>query len=244
MLVTIIRTFILYFVIIIAMRIMGKRQVGDMQPSDLVVSLLISEIAAMPIDNIDSPMTNGIIAVFLLVFLETALAFISLKSPFVRRAINGNPSIIIKKGKVDRPTLKRLRISTNELLESLRAQGIFDISSVDYAIIEPNGDLSVLEKSDSGGVIAVPVICDGRLQDGFMQSMGISKKTVNDELKRRGISTADVFIMTIDTNGNAVIVREDTAKKHNTAKNSGTKEVGGKNKRGKKDHTDDKEEKK
>ena len=73
MLVTIIRTFILYFVIIIAMRIMGKRQVGDMQPSDLVVSLLISEIAAMPIDNIDSPMTNGIIAVFLLVFLETAL---------------------------------------------------------------------------------------------------------------------------------------------------------------------------
>lgn len=242
MLVTIIRTFILYFVIIIAMRIMGKRQVGDMQPSDLVVSLLISEIAAMPIDNIDSPMTNGIIAVFLLVFLETALAFISLKSPFVRRAINGNPSIIIKKGKVDRPTLKRLRISTNELLESLRAQGIFDISSVDYAIIEPNGDLSVLEKSDSGGVIAVPVICDGRLQDGFMQSMSISKKTVNDELKRRGISTADVFIMTIDTNGNAVIVREDTAKKHNGAKNSGDKSNG--KSADSKNRTEDKEERK
>ena len=242
MLITIIRTFVLYFVIIVAMRIMGKRQVGDMQPSDLVVSLLISEIAAMPIDNIDTPMTNGIIAVFLLVFLETALAFISLKSPFFRRALNGNPSIIIKKGKIDRQALKRLRISTNELLESLRAQGVFNISSVDYAIIEPNGDLSVLEKADSGGVIAVPVICDGRLQDGFMQSMGISKKAVNDDLKRRGISTADVFIMTLDTNGNAVIVREDTAKKHNGAKNSGDKSNG--KSADSKNRTEDKEERK
>ena len=91
-------------------------------------------------------------------------------------------------------------------------------------------------------MIAVPVICDGRLQDGFMQSMGISKKTVNDELKRRGISTADVFIMTIDTNGNAVIVREDTAKKHNGAKNSGDKSNG--KSADSKNRTEDKEERK
>ena len=207
MAVTLLRTLILYIVIMVAMRIMGKRQVGDMQPSDLVVSLLISEIAAMPIDNIDRPIVNGIIAVFLLVFLETALACISLKSGKLRRVVNGAPVIIINRGKVDRSALKRLRITTDELLETLRSQGVFDISTVQYAIIEPNGQLSVLEKS--GGSLAVPVICDGKMQTHFMQSAGISKHEVNSALKQRGISAEDVFIMTLDGDGKAFIIKED-----------------------------------
>ena len=207
MAVTLLRTFILYIVIMAAMRIMGKRQVGDMQPSDLVVSLLISEIAAMPIDNIDRPIVNGIIAVFLLVFLETALACISLKSGKLRRVVNGAPVIIINRGKVDRSALKRLRITTDELLETLRSQGFFDISTVQYAIIEPNGQLSVLEKS--GGSLAVPVICDGKMQTHFMESAGISKHEVNSALKKRGISAEDVFIMTLDGDGKAFIIKED-----------------------------------
>ena len=207
MAVTLLRTLILYIVIMVAMRIMGKRQVGDMQPSDLVVSLLISEIAAMPIDNIDRPIVNGIIAVFLLVFLETALACISLKSGKLRRAVNGASVIIINRGKVDRSALTRLRITTDELLEALRGQGIFDISTVQYAIIEPNGQLSVLEKS--GGSLAVPVICDGKMQTHFMESAGISKHEVNSALKKRGISAEDVFIMTLDGDGKAFIIKED-----------------------------------
>ncbi|MBQ5597853.1 MAG: DUF421 domain-containing protein [Clostridia bacterium] len=207
MAVTLLRTLILYIVIMVAMRIMGKRQVGDMQPSDLVVSLLISEIAAMPIDNIDRPIINGIIAVFLLVFLETALACISLKSGKLRRVVNGAPVIIINRGKVNRASLKRLRITTDELLETLRSQGVFDISTVQYAIIEPNGQLSVLEKS--GGGLAVPVICDGKMQTHFMQSAGISKHEVNSALKKRGISAEDVFIMTLDGDGKAFIIKED-----------------------------------
>lgn len=207
MAVTLLRTLILYIVIMVAMRIMGKRQVGDMQPSDLVVSLLISEIAAMPIDNIDRPIVNGIIAVFLLVFLETALACISLKSGKLRRAVNGAPVIIINRGKVNRASLKRLRITTDELLETLRSQGVFDISTVQYAIIEPNGQLSVLEKS--GGSLAVPVICDGKMQTHFMESAGISKHEVNSALKKRGISAEDVFIMTLDVDGKAFIIKED-----------------------------------
>lgn len=207
MAVTLLRTLILYIVIMVAMRIMGKRQVGDMQPSDLVVSLLISEIAAMPIDNIDRPIVNGIIAVFLLVFLETALACISLKSGKLRRAVNGASVIIINRGKVDRSALKRLRITTDELLEALRGQGIFDISTVQYAIIEPNGQLSVLEKS--GGSLAVPVICDGKMQTHFMESAGISKHEVNSALKKRGISAEDVFIMTLDGDGKSFIIKED-----------------------------------
>ncbi|MBQ2420307.1 MAG: DUF421 domain-containing protein [Clostridia bacterium] len=207
MAVTLLRTLILYIVIMVAMRIMGKRQVGDMQPSDLVVSLLISEIAAMPIDNIDRPIVNGIIAVFLLVFLETALACISLKSGKLRRVVNGAPVIIINRGKVNRASLKRLRITTDELLETLRSQGVFDISTVQYAIIEPNGQLSVLEKS--GGSLAVPVICDGKMQTHFMESAGISKHEVNSALKKRGISAEDVFIMTLDGDGKAFIIKED-----------------------------------
>ena len=207
MAVTLLRTLILYIVIMVAMRIMGKRQVGDMQPSDLVVSLLISEIAAMPIDNIDRPIIIGIIAVFLLVFLETALACISLKSGKLRRVVNGAPVIIINRGKVNRASLKRLRITTDELLETLRSQGFFDISTVQYAIIEPNGQLSVLEKS--GGSLAVPVICDGKMQTHFMESAGISKHEVNSALKKRGISAEDVFIMTLDGDGKAFIIKED-----------------------------------
>ena len=207
MAVTLLRTLILYIVIMVAMRIMGKRQVGDMQPSDLVVSLLISEIAAMPIDNIDRPIVNGIIAVFLLVFLETALACTSLKSGKLRRVVNGAPVIIINRGKVNRASLKRLRITTDELLETLRSQGVFDISTVQYAIIEPNGQLSVLEKS--GGSLAVPVICDGKMQTHFMESAGISKHEVNSALKKRGISAEDVFIMTLDGDGKAFIIKED-----------------------------------
>lgn len=209
MLVTVVRTFILYFVIVIAMRIMGKRQVGDMQPGDLVISLLISEIAAMPIENVDRPMTNGIVAVFLLVFLETALAYVSLKSGFIRRTLNGQPAIIINGGKVDQSALKRLRISTDDLLESLRGQNVFDISTVQYAIIEPNGQLSVLKKSDSGGNLAVPVICDGKMQTHFMSSVGISKHDVNEALRRHSISVEDVFIMTLDSQGKSVIIKED-----------------------------------
>ena len=208
MAVTLLRTLTLYIVIMVAMRIMGKRQVGDMQPSDLVVSLLISEIAAMPIDNIDRPIVNGIIAVFLLVFLETALACISLKSGKLRRVVNGAPVIIINRGKVNRASLKRLRITTDELLETLRSQGVFDISTVQYAIIEPNGQLSVMEKSGGGG-LAVPVICDGKMQTHFMESAGISKHEVNSALKKRGISAEDVFIMTLDGDGKAFIIKED-----------------------------------
>lgn len=145
MLVTIVRTVILYVVIILAMRIMGKRQVGDMQPGDLVVSLLISEIAAMPIEDVNKPMINGLIAVFMLVFLETVLSLVSLKSGKARRAINGRPAIVINRGRVDQSALRRLRMTTDDLLEGLRQEGIFDLTTVQYAIIETNGQLSVLK---------------------------------------------------------------------------------------------------
>ncbi len=180
-----------------------------MQPGDLVVSLLISEIAAMPIDNIDRPLSNGVIAVFFLVFLETALACISLKSGKVRRAINGAPALVINRGQVDRAALKRLRITTDDLLESLRGQGVFDISTVQYAIVEPNGQLSVLQKS-GGDNLAVPVICDGKFQTHFMESVGISRHEVNSALKKRGITADEVFIMTLDSDGKAFIVKEDS----------------------------------
>lgn len=212
MLVTIVRTVILYVVIILAMRIMGKRQVGDMQPGDLVVSLLISEIAAMPIEDVNKPMINGLIAVFMLVFLETVLSLVSLKSGKARRAINGRPAIVINRGRIDQSALRRLRMTPDDLLEGLRQEGIFDLTTVQYAIIETNGQLSVLKKSDSGGNMAVPVICDGRYQSEFMDSVGLSDGTVAQILQKRGITAEDVFIMTVDSNGKAVIIREEKKK--------------------------------
>ncbi|MEE0929199.1 MAG: DUF421 domain-containing protein [Acutalibacteraceae bacterium] len=222
MFITVYRTIILYVVVIISIRLMGKRQIGDMQPGELVVTLLISEIAAMPLQDIDQPLLFGISAIFTLVTLEILVSLLSLKSFFLRKLMSGKSAILIKDGIIDQKGLKRVRMTVLDLVELLRAQQIFDIGTVSFAVLETGGNLSVLLKSGEQPATAkdvgaknpparlpMPVISDGKLLYESVNALGISEKLIDKSLKEKGLARSEVFLMTLDQNGNEEIVKKE-----------------------------------
>jgi uncharacterized membrane protein YcaP (DUF421 family) len=222
MFVTILRTVILYILVIFAIRIMGKRQIGDMQPGELVITILISEIAAIPIQDLSQPVMTGVVAVFTLVFLEIAVSVITMKILPLRKLFYGDSAIIIKDGKLDQKKLKSLRVTGPDLLEVLRNQGVFDISEVSFAILETNGQLSVMLKPDrrpaTVGDIrgecqekSMPclVISDGRLIEDSTLINHVSKTKIIKKLNDEKVNIKDIFIMTCDREMNCTIIRKD-----------------------------------
>lgn len=148
MLVLLIRTVLLYAFIILAVRLMGKRQVSDMQTSELVITLIISDIAAIPMQSIEQPLLSGFVPILVLVALEILVSILMLKSSKFRNVICGNPVVIIKNGKILESQLKRLRISYEDLYSLLRQQEIFDVTDIKYAIVETNGSVSILKNQE------------------------------------------------------------------------------------------------
>ena len=146
MLICFIRTLILFVVIIFGLRLMGKRQIGQLQPAELVITILLSEIAATPMQDNDISMLNSVVAIMILVSLEIIMSAISLKSMSFRGLLQGNSIVIIKDGVIDPGQMKRLRFTLDDLLEALRQKDVFDIEEVEYAVVETNGTLSVLLK--------------------------------------------------------------------------------------------------
>ena len=147
MLATILRTVIIYVVVTVAIRLMGKRQIGDMQPNELVITLLISEIAAIPLQDSNEPLINGVGAIMVLICAEILLSALSLKSAFVHRLLSGRAVVLIKDGKIDEKAMKKVRITALDLLELLRGKDVFDINEVDFAVLEVNGELNIFKKS-------------------------------------------------------------------------------------------------
>lgn len=212
MLVLVVRTVILYLLVILSLRIMGKRQIGEMQPSELVVAIMISDLASVPMQAIDIPLMTGIIPVLTLIVAEIFMSYASLKSANLRKIISGEPSIIIKNGKIDIKELSRLRFNLNDLMEQLRVGGIFDISQVEEAILETNGQLSVIPKAEARTVtnkdlkiknakketIPCIIISDGKLVKQELRRSGKSEKWLNDELNKRNLELKKVFILSIN----------------------------------------------
>lgn len=145
MLILLLRTVLIYAFIILAVRIMGKRQISDMQASELVITLVISDIVAIPMQDVEQPLLSGILPIVVLVSLEIIVSIIMLKSDRFRTLICGHPVIIVKDGKVLENQLRRLRISYEDLYSLLRQQEVFDIKSIKYAIVETNGSVSLLK---------------------------------------------------------------------------------------------------
>lgn len=221
MFITIVRTFVLYITVIVAIRIMGKRQVGDLQPGELVVTILISEIAAIPIQDINQPVITGVIAIFTLVILEILISILSMKFTWTRKIINGNSVVIINNGKIDQDLMKKLRVTVIDLMEVLRGQNVFDIDQVAYAILETNGSLSVLLKPEYRNATAGDVKCELEndvmpslvVSDGIILKEGIvlaktSKSNVLDILKKDKIKLKEVYLMTLDQNGEKIIIKK------------------------------------
>ena len=225
MIVTLIRTAILYLFVIVGMRIMGKRQIGDMQPNELVTTILISEIATVPIQDMDQPVLNGVMAIALLVALEVIMSIVSMKSGLLRCAINGRPIIVIRTGEIDQKALKQLRMTISELMENLRSQQVFSVDDVELALVETNGSISLMLTPDKQPLtvgqseapldtsgVPVPVICDGKLQPHFMTSMQVSEHQVRQALTSRKLSIDEVFLMTLDANGKASVIKKEQNK--------------------------------
>lgn len=221
MIISVFRTIILYFFVTLGIRLMGKRQIGDMQPNELVVTLLISEIAAIPLQDTTQPILNGIVAIFMLVILEIAASVITMKSFFMRKLLSGKSAVIIKNGEIDQTAMKNVRMTVLDLVELLRGQNVFDISTVAFAVLEVNGDLSVLLKSSeqpvTAGDIAIeknpeglqlPVISDGMIVKESLKALEITEKDITNRLSGNGLNVNEVFLMTLDRYDNFSIVKK------------------------------------
>lgn len=215
----VIRTLILYFAVTFSIRIMGKRQIGDMQPNELVVTLLISEIAAIPLQDMSQPILFGLLPIFLLVIIELVISVLILKSSFLRRLISGRSVIIIKNGVIDQNAMKNLRLTILDLIELLRGQNVFDISTVAFAVMEVNGDLSVLLKSSEqpatakdvgaknpSAALPLPVVCDGKIVKESLIALQLTTSDLENKIKISNTEIKKIFLMTLDRNGNSNII--------------------------------------
>ncbi len=213
MLIIIIRTVILYCIIILMMRLMGKKQLGELQPSELVTTILVSNIATLSIEDPTVPMLIGIVPIFTIVCIDVFMSVIMLRSPKFRRMVTGTPRIIISDGTIDRKELERLRYTIDEVLAAMREQQIFDISEVRYAIVETTGKINFYKKSDGATDPPAVVIKDGITEESGMQIAGITEKNVKKILGENAAEKKNVFLLTVSKDGQYNLIKRKEMKK-------------------------------
>ena len=207
-----IRTLIIYLIVIISLRIMGKRQLGELQPSDLVITILISNVATISLEDTEVPILHGIMPILELVLFEMIISWISLHSVKVRRWVSGSPKIIIHNGEIDQKVLHNLRFTLDDLMTTLRTNGIFSPEEVQFAIVETNGTVSILQKPEyqtatKKDVSAVHpcadppeiVIADGELREKTLHALGLDRQWIDEILKAESLSIRDIFLLTADS---------------------------------------------
>lgn len=222
MAITLVRATALYWTVVVLMRLMGKRQIGELEPSELAVTILISEIAAIPMQDNSVPILNSVLALFVLAAFEVLSSVAELKSLKLRSLIQGDPIIVIREGKIDVKALKSLRITVDDLASALREKDVFDISQVSYAIFETNGKLSVLLKPEFRNPSAADlnlspadpgmpfvVVRDGKIDDEAVKNAKINRAVVKKLARDNGTHIEDVFIMTVDAGGKAYVVKKE-----------------------------------
>ncbi len=219
MLNVIIKTVIIYFFAMFAVRLMGKRQVGELQPFELIIAVMIAEVASMPLASSGVPITYGIVPITMLLLLHNAIAFISMKSEKLRAIVSGKPSIIIHKGIINEKELKKLSYNFNDLFEQLRVKNVMSISDVHYAVLETNGELSIMLKPEKRGLqpedmnIAPPnpgfcydIIIDGKLKQKNLEALGFNEEDLTTLLSKKNIwDIKSVLIATSDETGSVFI---------------------------------------
>jgi Predicted membrane protein len=220
--VSLIRTILLYMLIIFSLKIMGKRQISELQTSELVVTLLVSNIATIPMQNPGQPLISGAIPIIALVIFEVVVSVIMLKNSKFRKFLCGSPIVVIDDGKIMQNELKTLRMTVEDLSEELRQLDVFSLEDVSYAIVETNGKLSVLKKPDkqppdaSSLGIEVPdegidavVVSDGEISDFSLSLCGLSKEWIEEVVQNENIKISDIFIMTANKNKDYNIIEKE-----------------------------------
>ena len=218
------RTLILYFILMTGLRLMGKRQIGELEPSELVLTLIISDLAAVPMQDFGIPLVNGVFPIVTLLCVSMLLSFFSLKSIRFRGLVCGYPTVIIRDGKVLQQNMARNRFTVDELLEQLRSQGYSDLTAVKYAVLETGGQVSVLPYTKDSPVtpqvmnltsqddvtLPVLVINDGHIMSENLSASGYDALWLDKQLKERRLtSPRQVFFMTVDETGAVTCVAKE-----------------------------------
>lgn len=202
----IIKTLILYIFIIIVYRLMGKKEVGELGVSDLIVTVLIAELAALTIEETDKSIFVSIVPILVLILSEIAISYIELKSSKARRFIDGHPSVIIKDGKIKFSTMTHLRYSLDDLILGLRSKGIKSIEEVDYAILETTGELSVFQNTKD---YPLPIILDGKIDYHTLSEIEKDYNWVRSMLNKQHLKLEDVFYAFYAKNKTYIIRKKD-----------------------------------
>ena len=222
MLTVFIRGIILYVLVIFSVRLMGKRQLGELTPSELVITILVSNIATLAMEDVSVPLLTGIVPILTLVCLDVIAGYISMKSRKIRHVISGRPKVVISNGVIDQRVLKELRYTIDDLMSALRGLSIFDITKVQYAVVETTGAVSAYLKAEEQPITpewtvskepaADPpqaVISDGDYISSAGQRLNIDEKDILKELKKKHLEIGDVFLCTVDYTGKLKIIEKE-----------------------------------
>lgn len=216
------RTLILYLILVVSLRVMGKRQIGELQVSEFIVTLLLSEIASAPVTNRSTPLLHAVVSILLLLAVEVAVSFFLLKSNRLKRLFYGSPALLICRGRLIQSALRDNRVELDELLSELRQKGFSDLSEIEYAVLEENGKLSVFPKASKSPVtasdlslpvresgIAHVIVLDGTVIARNLPLCGWNEKRLAQELRKRKVRLSDVFLLTVNDAGSVTLVKKE-----------------------------------
>ena len=224
MIITIVRTIIMYIFVVLTLRLMGKRQIGELEASELVVTIIISEIAALPITNLGVPLSGSILAILILLILEMCLSYFAYRSIRVRTILYGKPSMFYQKGKLNQTEMQRQRFNLADLMEEIRNNGASSLDEVDYVIMETNGNVSVILNAQNRPVtpsdlnlkpesvhMSYVIIDNGSLVQNNMNRLGLNGEWLHKQLTQHGLkSPKDVFYLSFEQNdGSTVLIPKE-----------------------------------
>lgn len=205
MILIILRTAIIFIALLVIMRLMGKRQIGEMQPYELVITLLIAELACIPMADTSIPLLYGLISIFTIYLFHSIVCLLDLNVKSLKFIVSGKPSVVINKSGVDETQLKKNSLDVSDLIECMRTAGYFSLDSVDYALYEANGSFSALPKANAQTqetALPVLIIDDGKYEKENIRTLHLDKEFFDQILKDKNIKNEkNVFVMTLDGNG-------------------------------------------
>lgn len=218
-----IRAFIIYIFVIIAVRIMGKRQVGELKPHELVITILLSAVAVIPLEENSMPLANCLVPILLFISMEIITSVVSMKSLWFRNLLQGKPIFVIRKGKLDQNKLKQMRFTIDDIVDALRQKDIFDLSEVEDAVIETNGSLSVLPKAEYKPLTPndvnisvtekgtpITIVMDGKPISEYFNELKIKNSEIELILQTVNTDISKIMLLTIDDNGNTFLINKES----------------------------------
>ena len=225
MLITFIRAIILYIVVLVVMRLMGKREIGQLQPFELAISIMIADLASVPMSELGIPLSNGIVPILALLVMYMFISILNMKSVNFRKIMSGKPAILIYRGRIDEKVLRKESITINELQERLRVDNIFNLGDVEYAILETNGELTVIQKPEKRALtpqdlnispdyegIPYDLVVEGKVMYENLKTIGKDEIWLEKQLKKFDANTENTLVATIDGKGNFFCQKKEKGK--------------------------------